>query len=234
VKKLQIAIGIALVMAQAAGCGAPTPVGSGGAAGAAGSPGDAGTSCETQPRLDARKIWACAQPITCPEFHITPEGVPHVYPGNPLARLEDARCVLRALRDGKPGEYEVEVERAAMPGYWVDRHTLNVLPDGTVVHSLSETHDSSGYVRTTHVVRKPTPFFEACLSLPFGPDLYTCLTDFAAGSASGCPVCPNSGTAGELCDEQAQCQPDLACCRQCALFDCSVFRCVEANDGVCP
>lgn len=105
--------------------------------------------------------------------------------------IEDVRCVLRNLRDGTSGQYSFVLDAPSMPGFLVDYHTLNVLPNDNVVRSVNPFRDMSPTtVSHAYMTRKPAAFFDACLALEPGPELFACLTTWSDALASGCPVCP--------------------------------------------
>jgi hypothetical protein len=162
------------------GCSGPNPpIGGGGEAG--------GPSCSFG------SGWSCQQPEPCGGFHMAQDG--RLYeqsmhgPGG--ATLEDVQCLLRGLRDGTPGLYAFVLDAPSMPGFLVDFHRLNVLPHGSVARSVDPFRDlSPTTVSYAYLTRKPAAFFDACLALPLGPELFACLTTWSAGGASGCPICP--------------------------------------------
>ena len=101
------------------------------------------------------------------------------------------RCVLRALRDGTPGQYHYTLDVLPMPGLTSDGTKLNVLPNGNVVESVQKFRDFKPTEYThRYVTRKPKAFFDDCLQQPPGPKLVECVTTWSANTASGCPVCP--------------------------------------------
>ena len=190
--------------------------------------------CDSFPPTEEARPWSCAQPLSCPSFRVLPDGQPHTFSTANVATLGEVRCLLLALRDGQPGEIEFSVEQmdGMIPNYQADNHTLNILPDGTVVRSLVAVHDLSSAATVAHFTRKPEAFFDACLQLPFGQELYACLTQWYAESADGCPICPNPGELGDLCDLSSRCATGLGCCFEFATA--SERHCLALVDGTCP
>lgn len=171
------------------GCGNPhPPIGGGGGA-------DPGPGCvSASPPFTPRAAWACEQPEPCNGFHIAQDG--RIYEQSMHgpeggATIEDARCVLQGLRDGTPGRYSFVLDTPSMPGFLVDFHSVNVLPNGNAVESVNPFRDlSPTSVSHAYVTRKPAAFFDGCLALPPGPELFACFRTWSAGAASGCAVCP--------------------------------------------
>lgn len=107
--------------------------------------------------------------------------------------IEDARCVLRALRDRAPGTiaFVTEAEPGSGIQFFAGRvFTFDILEGGTVVRSHSYSSNMTSEQSFAHVVPKDNAFFDACLTQDFGPELFTCLTDWASDTPPAeCPPC---------------------------------------------
>jgi hypothetical protein len=103
--------------------------------------------------------------------------------------LEDARCVLNGLRDGKPGQYTFDLvsDGATWEGEF---YRLNALADGSVVQDVSRGGDIGATRDFSYYSRKDSAFFDGCLALEAGAELASCLRDWRANPIFACPLCP--------------------------------------------
>jgi len=128
----------------------------------------------------------------CPQVALDQQGQPFNVEAAD-ATLEDVRCLLRALRDRTPGYLWFVTEYA--PGLGIDvigetRYGYHVLADGTAISAYDRWYDLMSMQSWSHVTPKPAEFFDACLELSFGHELFNCLTQWTAvGTPSTCPLC---------------------------------------------
>lgn len=130
----------------------------------------------------------------CEPVYLDQQGQPFVASDTHTpSTIEDARCLLRALRDRTPGYFWFVTEHS--PGLGLQliagtRRGYHVLPDGTAISSYDRWYDLMSEKSWRHVMPKPAAFFDACLGLPFGSELYECLVQWTDPDVpSTCPVC---------------------------------------------
>jgi hypothetical protein len=140
--------------------------------------------------------WECRGVLNepCPPVALDMQGQPFEEWTGHRSSLADVHCVLLALRDGTPGRLSSRTEYAEGRGYELSAYThwsYQVLDNGMVVRSLRrEQARQMPEASFDYVAPKPFEYFKDCQQHDFGPELYACMTEWAARVLHECPTCP--------------------------------------------
>ena len=144
------------------GCGS-SGAATGGMGGAEGVGGAAGSPPDDN-LLDRQTLQACTDESNCRK------ALAQVIEGGERFTINDAECLLIALRDRTEGRYEIDLDHTFTSGSFTDQHLLVITPTGLVERSvaLRSVDECEGITETTYAptercAPKPVSFFSACL-----------------------------------------------------------------------